>query len=545
MAILSYFSCTTTDVAGGSSSTDNGKIVGMICTQDGLPAADVRVFLRPADFDPCRDDTASIYIDTTDSAGKYEFDRLATAVYTIEAVSEKAGTRALVTPIDVDSATTNASPATLAEPAVIEIHSYNNCDSFQCYAYIPGTSHYSIICKGIGFIDSVPPGMIPAIRYAEKRNNGNSGTIKSSFLANPGVRHVIADYSLWKYSKKVFLNTTSKGADVKGDVFNFPVLIRLSSADFDFEHARIDGGDIRFKKPDDTPLPYEIELWDLTKRKAAIWVRVDTVYGDNSNQYFTMFWGNPDVVSESDGKAVFDTSIGFQGVWHFNDQSYVNVIDATANNYHGTPRNITASAVLEGIAGNACRFNGSTSYIVMQNTASSRLDFPEDGNYSMSLWVYADTIDTLWHAIAGKGHEQYYMQFKCFGKNRATWEFVEFQENRGWEYSEDSVPPAPGAGEWLYLVGVRSGTDQRLYINGGKVVDGCALMPGNYPRNRGDDFHIGRFGRQVAIPYYQGWSYFRGRIDEVRVSSISLTDDWIKLSYMNQKEEDALVSFGQ
>jgi hypothetical protein len=68
-------------------------------------------------------------------------------------------------------------------------------------------------------------------------------------------------------------------------------------------------------------------------------------------------------------------------------------------------------------------------------------------------------------------------------------------------------------------------------------------MPGDYPRHSGDNFTIGKFGRSVAIPYYQGWSYFNGRIDEVRVSSLALTADWIKLCYMNQKENDFLVVF--
>ncbi|MBN1306693.1 MAG: LamG domain-containing protein, partial [Chitinispirillaceae bacterium] len=127
----------------------------------------------------------------------------------------------------------------------------------------------------------------------------------------------------------------------------------------------------------------------------------------------------------------------------------------------------------------------------------------------------------------------------------ATWEFVEFQDGRGWEYTEDSVPPAPGAGEWVYIVGVRSGSSQRLYINGVKTVDTAGLMAGAYGRNTGDDFTIGRHGRSVTIPHYQGWSYFNGRIDEVRVSRMAPDDDWIRLCYMNQKTDDALVAFGE
>jgi hypothetical protein len=37
--------------------------------------------------------------------------------------------------------------------------------------------------------------------------------------------------------------------------------------------------------------------------------------------------------------------------------------------------------------------------------------------------------------------------------------------------------------------------------------------------------------------------FFDGMIDEVRISNIARSGDWIKLCYMNQKENDALITF--
>ena len=75
------------------------------------------------------------------------------------------------------------------------------------------------------------------------------------------------------------------------------------------------------------------------------------------------------------------------------------------------------------------------------------------------------------------------------------------------------------------------------------VSDSTKLMTGNYPRNNSDNFTIGKHARQVTIPYSEGWCYFRGKIDEVRVMSIDPGPDWIRLCYMNQKAEDMLVEF--
>ena len=120
---------------------------------------------------------------------------------------------------------------------------------------------------------------------------------------------------------------------------------------------------------------------------------------------------------------------------------------------------------------------------------------------------------------------------------------MEFQDQLGWAYTEDSIPPAPGAKQWVYLTGVRAGSRQYLYINGALVSSSTPIMAGEYPRNSGDNFCIGRYARQVTIPYNEGWCNFNGRIDEVRVMNAAPNADWIKLCYMNQKTGNALVEF--
>lgn len=544
MAGSTCFYCINLNMAGGSSSTDNGRILGMICRESGLPAPHTQVALRPADFDPYRD-TGRLRMDTTDATGDYSFSAVAPGVYTLEAVGLAGRARALVNSVIVDTVTAYAPVAMLAKPGALNIRVRNGPEGAVSYVYIPGTSLFGMVRDGSGFIDSVPAGSIPAVIYADRTDPASIHTVKTDFTLYAGATLVIADYSSWTYSKRLLLNTTMGGADISGMVCQFPVLVRLSGADFDFSKARSDGGDVRFKKSDDSPLAYEIERWDSAGQRAEIWVKVDTVYGNDSTHFFTLYTGNPAATAESNGPAVFDTAAGFEGVWHLSGEGAAMANDATMNGYHGTPWNMTAASAVEGAIGTSRSFNGSSSYISMQNTSAGKLNFPEDGGYSMSLWAYTDTIDTIWHAIAGKGHEQYYMQLKCLGNNRATWEFVEFQNQRGWEYTEDSTPPAPGAKQWLYLVGVRSGTSQRLYINGVRVIDTAVLMPGSAARNTSDDFSIGRYGHSVTLPRYQGWSYFKGRVDEVRVARGALTADWIRLSYMNQKADDALVVFAK
>ncbi|MBN2036567.1 MAG: DUF2341 domain-containing protein [Chitinispirillaceae bacterium] len=532
------------DLSGGGSEAGNARVIGRVMNAQGSPAGNVMVRVIPSDYDPVKGTMLlDSVLDTTGTDGRYGFTVQKGLTYTIQAVHMTLRTRALVAGVAVGDTDITAPPCTLNAPGAIKVMLPDGADKTLGYIYLPGTSVLTFLNNAAGFVvlDSVPAGVIPSVSYSST-NGTAAATIRYDVPVPSGDTVTVWNPS-WKYARELLLNTTQAGAGVAGTVAGFPVLVRLTSAHFSFPEAKADGADIRFTKPDNTFLSYEIERWDSSGNAAEVWVNVDTILGNNSSQYVVMYWGNPDAASGSNGAAVFNTANGFQGVWHLSEAGNTTAFDATANGYNGTPHNMTAASSVAGAIGNARAFNGSSQYITMSNTASSNLNFPEDGSYSMSVWVYADTLDTLWRAIAGKGHEQYYLQLKGLGNNRATWEFVEFHNQSGWEYTEDSVPPAPGSGTWLHLTGVRSGSGQRLYINGTLTVNAPSLMAGSYSRVTSDNFTIGRYARSVTIPYYQGLSYFNGRIDEVRVSSRVPGADWIKLCYMNQKADDALVEF--
>jgi Concanavalin A-like lectin/glucanases superfamily/Domain of unknown function (DUF2341) len=540
--LLTMLSCGTTSVAGGSSSTDNGKVFGHILQENGDVAPNTLVKLYKSDYDPYSDSSIQI-MDTTNEQGEYEFSKLLSGTYSVEAVDISYRTRALVQSVTVDSLNVNATIAVLSKPGTITITIPDENSGTESYVYIPGSSYFKNITNGVAVIDSVPAGSIVKLLYKNKVDNGESHTVKTNITVVSGNDVIVTDYFRWNYSQQLVLNTTINGADVLGTVTSFPVLVRLTESNFDFSQARNNGSDIRFKKSDEMPLAYEIERWDAASKKAEVWVLLDTLKGNNSDQFIIMFWGNADAPNDDIVNNVFDTSRGFQGVWHMDGISSDNVADATVNQYHGIPSGTSLPGSVEGVIGTARSFDGLTNYVVMQNSASGKLDIPQNGSNTFSLWVNADSIDSLWHVIASKGHEQYYLKYKCFGNKKATWEFVEYQDQKGWDICEDSIPSAPGPGQWVYLAGVRNGSKQFLYINGKCVDSTISTQSGNYQRTITDDFFVGRSARQVLIPGDEGWCYFKGKIDEIRVVNRVLSQDWIRLAYMNQRTDDALVKF--
>lgn len=81
------------------------------------------------------------------------------------------------------------------------------------------------------------------------------------------------------------INTSATGYNITSDVTNFPYAVRVPKGDTVLTQAKTGGTDIRFAASDGTQLPFQIELWDATNLGATIWVKVNTIRGNNATQY--------------------------------------------------------------------------------------------------------------------------------------------------------------------------------------------------------------------------------------------------------------------
>jgi hypothetical protein len=535
----------TMDLAGGSSEIGNGRVIGRVVDEQGKPACSTIVRIMPSDYNPLKNGPlADTCIDTTDADGMYRFVARHGQTFSIQAVHMALRTRVIVPRVEMKNADLTVPQCTLKVPGAIKVSLQDSIDPLFGYVYVPGSDIFAFLNNSTGpvTLDSVPAGVIPAVSYSSTVNSAST-VIRYDVPVISGTTTVVYNPS-WKYARRLVLNTTPGGANVSGNVYNFPVLIRLTAGNFTFAHAKADGRDLRFTKDDNTPLPYEIERYDAGSFRAEIWVKADTVYGNDGSHFITMYWGNPDAADSSSGAAVFDTMNGFQGTWHLGETDPL-ALDATGNCYNGTGY-FTASVA--GIIGNAQHFNGVSSYIRMKGTApQSRLNFPMNGLYTVSAWIYHDTLaDSVTYVIAGKGEHQYFI--KSFDLRLSTaqrehqWEFTEYHGNDIWQ----AATFVPAAGKtWIYLVGIRDGSNQYLYVNGALAMQGYQVFgtgQSTVPRDTSDDFSIGAFLHPTTA-WNQGYAWFSGAIDEVGVSSVPRSADWIKLCYMNQKEQDALVKW--
>jgi hypothetical protein len=350
------------------------------------------------------------------------------------------------------------------------------------------------------------------------------------------------NYNTWGISKKIYLNTSSSGANVAGKVISYPVLVRLNPAVFtDFSNTLQGGADIRFAKSNGTHLPYEIERWvDGTNNNdtAEIWVKVDTVIGNNSTQHIVMFWNKNGVSSRSNGNAVFDVDNAFQGVWHLNElpiKDNTTIMDRTRYANHGIPRNNwTSDDRVDGIIGKSLNFDGPTA----SNGDYVQLPFSQSmdntGDMTISCWFrLANSASTDLYGIAGKFRDSASI-YSGYLIRRAADQHVQFMVGDGTANAGLIVGSNKTVVDsfWHHAAGVVNAGVMHLYLDGNKQNDSITGTPVASV--------YGTIGRRTLSANN---SFFIGDIDEVRFNNTARSADWIKLSFENQRMGQKLVSF--
>ena len=319
-----------------------------------------------------------------------------------------------------------------------------------------------------------------------------------------------AQYLDWQHEGPIYLLTTPDGANLPAGASeeNFPVLIRLNKGTFDFSQAKPNGDDIRFSAAG-KPLAYQIEEWDAATSSACLWVRIPLIKG-NARQAVKLHWGKPDAASESNGKAVFNESNGFVSVMHLSDPKEPKDEVGTL-----TPINLGATTC-PGMVGKALNFvYGRPGVVGGENITN----YPSGNSPSSTeLWFKDNKLPGPWGS-----------RFVCWGT-----------EGSGSKLLVGVLSPlhiscgveCPGPvvlNQWYHVVHTYA-TDgtQQAYVNGRLEASAKAIMDFKSPC------------RMFVGNWYRNWESDCD-VDEVRISKVTRSADWIHLTYQNQNPLQTLV----
>ena len=329
----------------------------------------------------------------------------------------------------------------------------------------------------------------------------------------------VPSYGAWQQAASLYLLTTPDGANLPAGAAetHFPMLLRLNSNNFDFSQAKTDGADLRFTTTAGMALPYQIEKWDAAAGTASIWVKIPSITG-NARQEIRMYWGKSDALAESNGSAVFNPSNGYASVIHLTETLADEVGTVT-------PVNV-GSTMATGMIGQGRHFTTGTAI----NCGTAITTYPySDQSFTTEAWlrpevagtgiVYWGRYATRYNGNTGDGNE--------VGLNLAS--------PSGLYWASDGPGGAtattkPIMGQWYHVAATYGNGTSQIFVNG---------------QLEGTSYHAAAMSIvqniQMTIGGMRSTYNYSGDIDEVRVSRVARSANWMKLQYENQKPLQTLV----
>jgi len=320
----------------------------------------------------------------------------------------------------------------------------------------------------------------------------------------------------WSYRKPVTVNALQ----VPAPQTNFPMLVSFTSGDL--TKARADGFDILFTLDDGTTqLAHELESWNGATGELRAWVKVPTI--QNGTQLY-VYYGNLGASDQSDPPNVWDSD--FSGVWHLHDD----FLDSTINPNNGT--NGGSSDAVGQIA-DGQDFDGTNDYVDVGSDAS--IDGVFAGGGTISAWIFPQGWgENGFGRIGDKSNDTSASQGWSFQlDNGNVSESIRFESGfsggpGGWYCPDFSI----NLNAWQHVTAVYNSNsvanDAILYINGST----CSSIDHQVPT--GSYQSDAPYGLRVGNPSGATSRTFDGIIDEVRVSDVVRSSNWIETEFNNQ-----------
>ncbi|MEO5917363.1 MAG: BNR-4 repeat-containing protein [Luteolibacter sp.] len=356
-------------------------------------------------------------------------------------------------------------------------------------------------------IDGLPAGALQ-FRFKVSTVHGTEWASASGTLDASG------DLSSWARSAVIEIT----GYSGTSTLTNFPVLLRLSPALIPgFTYAGLLSppyGDLRFSSLDGTVIPHEVETWD-TLGVSLVWVKLPQL---SQGTKLRVWWGK----TGQSATATSPTWSAFNGVWHL-DNALGFSTDSSPNTLSAAATSVTSAA--SGIIPGAAALNGTASNVAINNGTALNPSL-----LSIEAWVKT-SVSTGTPSIFSKdqtsGGTNRVWQFRL---NAGKPEFLPFNASANGTVTS---PDAVSDNQFHHLCGTWDGATVKMYVDG--VLKASSALAGILRTGQTNKAFIGRSENTTA-------NYFAGSIDEVRLSPVARSADWVGASFDNQKVSAAFVT---
>lgn len=298
---------------------------------------------------------------------------------------------------------------------------------------------------------------------------------------------------------------------------DFPLHIDLTNdapAGF-WSHVKSDGSDIRVVDRDGIQLTgCHLEGWDYANHKGHLWVKKTIAQDTGSNTDFVyVYYGNAGAAADWDKEGTYNT--GYKAVWHL-DESTGHYLDATANGNDSTAEQVTSQTATGRI--NGCpEFDGAHNYI----------EVPDSDSLSA---LSALTIKALFKRDENTGDRR--LVSKWTPNNQEYRTSIRFSSGKFrvgiYGKEKDTSGTDFTAGVWVDVAVTWDGSNQAKVYKDGALYETLTLSNVPSPTNKTSPFVFGKHGSSAS-------EYWDGLIDEVRISDVARSAEWIAFAYLSDK----------
>jgi len=324
----------------------------------------------------------------------------------------------------------------------------------------------------------------------------------------------------WPYRKQITVDASATGANIAGSPEDVPILVRLSLANFQyFNNLKPDASDLRAIAADDaTPLKFHIEHFDPQAQIALIWVLLPKLDGGAKTSFY-LYYGNEDASSASDPAGTYDGNQVL--VYHFGPPRG-SPQDST--HYKSDPTAFNATVNPTSLIGSGASFSGSQT-ITVPATATGALRLAAGQGFTVSAWVRFSAAQSAADVVqlAGQGRE---LTLGISG----TQAFARYASGSGAPVSVQQTGQLT-TGDWHHLALTLGGGQLTLYVDGAQAGQAAAQA-------------VDIAGTLTVGGSAAGDSYFTGDMDELEVSDVARSADWIKAAATSQGMMAPLVAYG-
>jgi RHS repeat-associated protein len=299
-----------------------------------------------------------------------------------------------------------------------------------------------------------------------------------------------------------------------------------------------------------TRLDEELEQYNPTTGQVVAWIRIPTL-SHSADTVLYMFYGNPNITaSQQNPTGVWDSN--YTGVYHLGNVTGGTATDSTLNANNGAD---TAVSPATGEIDGAGSFGGAGSYIQIPQAdfpsfpvgAYNDIGLSQDNqspqyNATVGVWFKTATSGGLMVRVPSLYCTNFFFECVQYGPiqpgdyDPGGWNGMLYIDDNGKVNVEGGTIVSTQSyndNNWHFAVVTyaANGTDN-LYVDGQNAGSAQGQTPLGY--SAAYAYFVGTSYTLLDPAGNWDWLYFDGDLDEVTVSSVARSSDWVQTEYNNQ-----------